>query len=205
MEWHAPATVFGRNWYSLPECSQFGDLRMRRFSLLVLALSVSFVGCKPPAEEKVVPKASKPKSSVVTEDAGASAPAAAPAADDKKAPAEGTTPAATPTEPAAPTTPPAEGTDPKASTDGGAAVRFVADKKLEVPAMMCPYGCYPTVEKALATVPGVKGVQLAKQPAGTPEGEIALKVVELQLSEGFDLNAAIAALKKASFDASEAN
>ena len=173
---------------------------MRRFSLLVLALSVSFVGCKPPAEDvKAVPKA-KPKSSVVTEDAGA-APAAAPAADDKKAPAEGTAPS----EPAAPTTPPAEGTDPKASTDGGAAVRFVADKKLEVPAMMCPYGCYPTVEKALANVPGVKGVQLAKQPEGTPEGEIALKVVELQLSEGFDLNAAIAALKKASFDASEAN
>lgn len=175
---------------------------MRRFSLLVLALSVSFVGCKPPAEDvKTVPKA-KPKSSVVTEDAGA-APAAAPAADDKKAPAEGTAPAAT--DPAAPTTPPAEGTDPKASTEGGAAVRFVADKKLEVPAMMCPYGCYPTVEKALAKVPGVKGVQLAKQPEGTPEGEIALKVVELQLSEGFDLNAAIAALKKASFDASEAN
>lgn len=169
---------------------------MRRFSLLVLTLSVSFVGCKPPAEDvKTVPKA-KPKTSVVTEDA----PAAAPAGEDKKAPAEGT-----PTEPAAPTTPPAEGTDPKASTEGGAAVRFVADKKLEVPAMMCPYGCYPTVEKALANVPGVKGVQLAKQPAGTPEGEIALKVVELQLSEGFDLNAAIAALKKASFDASEAN
>lgn len=164
---------------------------MRRFSLLVLALSVSFVGCKPPAEDvKTVPKAAKPKSSVVTEDAGA----AAPAADDKKAPAD----------PAAPATP-AEGTDPKASTDSGAAVRFVADKKLEVPAMMCPFGCYPTVEKALAKVPGVKGVQLAKQPEGTPEGEIALKVVELQLSEGFDLNAAIAALKKASFDASEAN
>ncbi len=173
---------------------------MRRFSLLVLALSVSFVGCKPSADEKVEKPKAKPKSSVVTEDAGASAPAA----DEKKAPAEGATPAA-PSEPAAPTTPPAEGTDPKASTDGGAAVRFVADKKLEVPAMMCPYGCYPTVEKALANVPGVKGVQLAKQPEGTPEGEIALKVVELQLSEGFDLNAAIAALKKASFDASEAN
>ena len=199
MEWHAPATVSGRKVAAFLNVHNWG-LTMRRFSLLVLALSVSFVGCKPPAEDvKTVPKA-KPKSSVVTEDAGATAPAAAPAADDKKAPAEGTAPS----EPAAPTTPP-EGTDPKASTDGGAAVRFVADKKLEVPAMMCPFGCYPTVEKALANVPGVKGVQLAKQPEGTPEGEIALKVVELQLSEGFDLTAAIAALKKASFDANEAN
>ncbi len=81
---------------------------MRRFSLLVLALSVSFVGCKPSADEKVEKPKAKPKSSVVTEDAGASAPAA----DEKKAPAEGATPAA-PSEPAAPTTPPAEGTDPR--------------------------------------------------------------------------------------------
>ncbi len=193
-----PGEVFGRKCSSLPKCSQIGEFRMRRFSLLVLALSVSIVGCKPPADEKVEKPKAKPKTSIITEDPGANA--AAPAADEKK-PAEG----AAPSEPAAPTTPPAEGTDPKASTEGGAAVRFVADKKLEVPAMMCPYGCYPTVEKALAKVPGVKGVQLAKQPEGTPEGEIALKVVELQLSEGFDMNAAIAALKKASFDASEAN
>lgn len=91
------------------------------------------------------------------------------------------------------------------NANAAAAVRFVADKKLEVPAMMCPYGCYPAVEKALASVPGVEGVQLAEQPAGTKEGEIALKVVELKLADGFELAAAIAALKQAEFEASELN
>lgn len=147
-------------------------IEMRRFTLLLLALSVSFVGCKPPAEEPL-PKAAKPRSSAVTDDA---------------APAEGGAPS-----------------NPQSSTEGGAAVRFVASKKLSVPGMSCPYGCYPTVQKALSTIPGVEGVQLAEQPAGTPEGEIALRVVELKLGEGFDLNSALTALKQVNFEASETN
>lgn len=189
---------------------------MRRFSLLVLALSVSMVGCKPPAEEVVVPKATKPKSAATTADEAPKAESkpAEPVKFEGETKATETAPTTPPTADAAPTTPPATPTapppteapsDPKASTGNGAAVRFVADKKLEIPGMECPYGCYPTVEKALASVPGVKAVQLAKQPEGTPEGEIALKVVELQLADGFDVSAAIAALKKVSFDASEAN
>lgn len=96
------------------------------------------------------------------------------------------------------------------SSDGAmnqadAGVRFVADKKLEVPAMMCPFGCYPAVEQALAAVPGIEGVQLAEQPAGTPEGEIRTKVVELKLANDFDLTQAMAALEAANFQASEIN
>jgi periplasmic mercuric ion binding protein len=96
-----------------------------------------------------------------------------------------------------PTVPPAQ------SSNADNKIRFVADKKLSVPGMMCPFGCYPTVEKALASVPGVKAVQLAEQPAGTPEGEIALKVVELKLEEGFDISSALAALKSAEFESTE--
>lgn len=92
-----------------------------------------------------------------------------------------------------------------AMIQGDAGVRFVADKKLEVPAMMCPYGCYPAIEQALAAVPGVEGVQLAEQPAGTPEGEIRTKVVELKLADDFDLTQAMAALEAANFPASEIN
>ncbi len=84
-------------------------------------------------------------------------------------------------------------------------VRFVANKKLEVPGMSCPYGCYPTVEKALAKLPGVQGVQLAQQPEGTPEGEIALKVVELKVGDDFQLEKALAALNSVSFEAAEIN
>jgi periplasmic mercuric ion binding protein len=161
------------------------DSKMLRFSLITLALCASFVGCKPATE--TVPKVTNPKvgSSGTTGD-----PAPVGGTDTK------------PAEEAPPTEPAPAGSS---STNTGNAVRFVADKKLEVPAMMCPYGCYPSVEKALASVPGVVAVQLAEQPAGTKEGEIALKVVELKLGEGFNLAAAIAALKKAEFEASELN
>ncbi len=201
---------------------------MRRFSLLAVAVSACIIGCQPPAEE-VVPKA-KPKAatSATTDDAAAKseepkkegeekkadAPAAegaAPATPAAETPAA-TTPAADAPATPAPTTPPADGaapatppTNPGASVESGAAVRFVADKKLQVPGMSCPYGCYPTVEKTLAKLPGVKGVQLAKQPEGTAEGDLALKVVELKLGEGFDLQAALAALKKVNFEATELN
>jgi copper chaperone CopZ len=81
-----------------------------------------------------------------------------------------------------------------------ATVRFVADKSVSVPGMQCPYSCYPAIEKALASVPGVEAVQLAEQPAGTPEGTIETKVVELKLGDGFDIESALAALKEASFE-----
>lgn len=178
---------------------------MRRFSLLAMALCTSFIGCKPPAE--TVPK--------VTNSVPSSGTTADPAAEEsasKTAPAAGDSGEAKPAAGAADPAPPADtpaSSDPaksdSSSTGNAAAVRFVADKKLEIPGMMCPYGCFPSVQKTLASVPGVKGVQLAEQPAGTKEGEIALKVVELKLGEGFDLAAAIAALKQADFEASEMN
>lgn len=175
---------------------------MRRFGFLTIALCLSFIGCKPATE--TVPKVTPKPSSAITEDAaGTEEKTEAPAESktDSSAAPESKPAEAAPAAEAPASTAPAG----NSSTGNGAAVRFVADKKLEVPAMMCPYGCYPTVEKALASVPGVKGVQLAEQPAGTKEGEIALKVVELKLGEGFDLASAIAALKKAEFEAKELN
>ena len=94
--------------------------------------------------------------------------------------------------------------DDSASTSDGA-VRFVADKSISVPDMMCPYACYPAVKEALSTVPGVEGVQLAEQPAGTPEGTIEKRVIELKLAEGFDLDTAVAALKEANYEAQPVN
>jgi copper chaperone CopZ len=174
---------------------------MRRLSLLAVVLCASFLGCKPAVEE-TLPKVTPKPSTATTEDAAGSAattedPGAAP-----QTPATTTETAAPAGDTPAPAKPDGDGTT---ATGKGAAVRFVADKKLEVPGMMCPYGCYPTVEKTLVAIPGVKGVQLAEQPAGTKEGEIALKVVEIKVAEGFDLSAALAALKKADFEAAEAN
>ena len=84
-------------------------------------------------------------------------------------------------------------------------VRFVADKKISVPEMMCPFGCWPQVQKALAAQPGVEDVQLAEQPEGTPEGEIRERVVELKLNDDFDSEAAIAALRDIHFEAEVIN
>ncbi len=95
--------------------------------------------------------------------------------------------------------------DDSAALSSGSEIRFVADKSLSVPDMQCPYSCYPAVKEALAAVPGVEGVQLAEQPAGTPEGKIDVKVVELKLADGFDPNAAIAALKAANYDSQVVN
>ena len=85
------------------------------------------------------------------------------------------------------------------------AIRFVADTKFEVPNMECPYSCYPKVKETLAALPGVESVQLAEQPEGTAEGVIETKVVELKLNGDFDADAAVAALKQESFDASVLN
>ncbi len=84
-------------------------------------------------------------------------------------------------------------------------IRFVADKSVHVEGMMCPYSCWPRVKETLAAQPGVKGVQLAEQPKGTQEGTIAKPVVELQLSDDFDADAALAALEKIDFPAKVVN
>jgi hypothetical protein len=101
--------------------------------------------------------------------------------------------------------PPAPTVDPSASNGKTETIRFVADKKISVPGMSCPYSCWPKVQETLAAQPGVEGVQLAEQPADAAEGEIVERVVELKLNDQFDLDAAIAALAKVSFKAEAAN
>ena len=91
--------------------------------------------------------------------------------------------------------------EPSAANEKAESVRFVADKRISVPDMLCPYSCWPTVQETLAAQPGVESVQLAEQPAGTPEGEIKERVVELKLKGDFDADAAIAALAKVNFNA----
>ncbi len=99
-----------------------------------------------------------------------------------------------------------EGAEDSASNTSAEMIRFVADKRINVPSMMCPYSCWPKVKETLAGQPGVEAVQLAEQPAGTAEGEIVERVVELKLNGDFDVDAAIAALANVSFeDAKVAN
>ncbi len=86
-----------------------------------------------------------------------------------------------------------------ADVAAGETIRFVANKSISVPDMMCPYSCWPNVQKTLAGMPGVEGVQLAEQPEGTQEGEIKERVVELKVNDEFDTDAAIAALGKINF------
>ena len=91
--------------------------------------------------------------------------------------------------------------EPSASTAKPELIRFVADKRINVPEMMCPYSCWPKVKETLAAQAGVEAVQLAEQPAGTAEGEIKERVVELKLNGDFNADDAIAALAKVSFKA----
>ena len=98
-----------------------------------------------------------------------------------------------------------EAVEPSAANAKLETIRFVADKRISVPTMMCPYSCWPKVKETLASQPGVEAVQLAQQPEGTAEGEINKRVVELKLNGDFDADAAIAALKKVSFKAELAN
>ncbi|GIW98009.1 MAG: hypothetical protein KatS3mg111_1342 [Pirellulaceae bacterium] len=100
----------------------------------------------------------------------------------------------------------ASGSDEESAQAGAnRAARLVSTVRLEVPDMMCPYSCYPAVKKTLAKVPGVEEVELAKQPEGTPEGEIRKRVVELKVKDGFDISQAITALSKANYEATVAN
>jgi copper chaperone CopZ len=74
-----------------------------------------------------------------------------------------------------------------------ASVKMVS---MKVEEMHCPFGCYPTVEKALAKVSGVSSVKLAEQKK---EGTIDNPVVLVQVDSNFDPSAAIAALNKVGF------
>lgn len=91
--------------------------------------------------------------------------------------------------------------EPAASKSQAEVIRFVADERINVPDMSCPYACWPKVKETLAAQPGVEAVQLAEQPADAEEGEITERVVELKLNGDFDPDAAIAALSKVSFKA----
>lgn len=169
---------------------------MRLFAWALMAVCAFTVGCNQPVES--IPSVAPTTSGTTEDDHSGHDHAEGEAHDHDAAPTaeEGAAPAV-------------EGGDAPAAEDSAstepAAVRFVADKSLSVPGMMCPYACYPAVREALASVPGVEGVQLAEQPADAAEGSIENKVVELKLAEGFEINAAVAALKAANYEAEVVN
>jgi len=168
--------------------TSFGENSMRLFAWALMAVCAFTVGCNQPVES--IPSVTPTTSGTTGDDHSGHDHAAGEDHDHDAAPVadEGAAPAS----------------EDSASTEP-AAVRFVADKSLSVPGMMCPYACYPAVKEALAAVPGVEGVQLAKQPADAAEGSIENKVVELKLAEGFDITAAVAALKAANYEAEVVN
>ena len=202
---------------------------MRWIAWSLMALCAVTVGCEEPVVETIPTVVAEPSSGTTVDEMGAEGPTGGEEAEGEAEAEEGTA-----TEESAETSeeatesvgeesaaeaseegaeaaegadetkePEAPATDASASKDS--AVRFVADKKISVPGMMCPYSCWPAVKATLAKVPGVEGVQLADQPEGTPEGSIETRVVELKLGENFDVDAAVAALKAASYDAEEMN
>ncbi|MCA9133975.1 MAG: hypothetical protein KDA45_12500 [Planctomycetales bacterium] len=148
---------------------------MRCFALCLMAVCVFTFGCNQPVE--TIP-AVAPSSSGTTDDHGHDHDGDGDHADH-------------------------DATD-SASKGTTEVFRFVADKKLDVPNMSCPYACWPKVQETLAGQPGVEAVQLAEQPEGTAEGEIVERVVELKLNGDFNADAAIAALAKVNFEASVA-
>ena len=68
---------------------------------------------------------------------------------------------------------------------------------LHVPDMHCPFACYPAIKKALESSETVEQVELAEQKV---EGTIDNPQVIINFTEGFDVEAAIAALKARGFD-----
>lgn len=188
---------------------------MRKFAWILTALCSLTLGCNAPVET-IPAVAPEPEASSGTtagegheghdhahgehgdhehaegdaKDAGAKAESAEAGAEATDAKAEG-----------APEGKTEAAAEPSASTEKSALIRFVADKRINVPEMMCPYSCWPKVKETLAAQAGVEAVQLAEQPAGTAEGEIKERVVELKLNGEFDSDAAIAALAKVSFKA----
>lgn len=71
---------------------------------------------------------------------------------------------------------------------------------LHVPEMHCPFACYPAVKQTLEGDASVAGVELAEQKQ---EGVIDNPRVVVTVSDGFDADAAIAALAKKGFKNSE--
>ena len=68
---------------------------------------------------------------------------------------------------------------------------------LHVPEMHCPFGCYPAIKKTLESSEAVQEVQLAEQKV---EGAIDNPQVIINFTKGFNVDAAIAALKAKGFD-----
>ncbi len=172
---------------------------MRMFAWTLMVVVACSIGCNKPAVETIPVVAPESSGTTVVDeheghDHSHEGEDAAEDADNKsEAAAEGTGAtegAEAKTEAAA---------EPSASNLQAEKIRFVADKRINVPGMMCPYSCWPKVQETLASQPGVEAVQLAAQPAGTAEGEIVERVVELKLNGDFDLDAAVAALAKVSF------
>jgi len=185
---------------------------MRWFAFSLMLLCGAMVGCEAPKEkievetvmdEADVSIASPSVDSASSAVTGESEPAASEEAIAPPIPGEAAVTEPAVSEPAVteptPTIEPAPAAEPKpdsASAKGGEAVRFVATKSVKVPTMMCPYSCWPKVKETLEAMPGVEGVQLAAQ---AKETEIDNPVVELKTTADFNVEAAIAALDKASF------
>ena len=88
-----------------------------------------------------------------------------------------------------------------ASTTTTAAVAGAGETMVvHVPNMMCPYACWPAVQKDLAAQPGVLDVELAPQKEETT---IDNPKVFVRVAEGFDADAAVESLAKAGFKDSE--
>lgn len=68
---------------------------------------------------------------------------------------------------------------------------------LHVPDMHCPFACYPAIKKALESSDTVEQVELAEQKV---EGTIDNPQIIINFTDGFDVDAAIAALKARGFD-----
>jgi hypothetical protein len=71
---------------------------------------------------------------------------------------------------------------------------------VHVPEMMCPFACWPAVQKDLAAQPGVLEVELAPQK---DENTIDNPKVFVRVSEDFDQTAAVESLAEAGFKGSE--
>lgn len=91
---------------------------------------------------------------------------------------------------------------PAANTTTAASVGAEAGETLvvHVPEMMCPFACWPAVQKDLAAQPGVLDVELAPQK---DENAIDNPKVFVRVSEGFDANAAVESLATAGFKGSD--
>lgn len=68
---------------------------------------------------------------------------------------------------------------------------------LNVPDMHCPFACYPAIKETLESSDKVEKVELAEQKVA---GQIDNPQVIVNFNKGFDIDAAIAALKAKGFD-----